>query len=213
VHYFGFKNQNIEEIVSLCKSKGIIVVEDCAHLYNYNNYDLSVAGTFGDFVFYSLHKFLPIKTGGILVQNNPSLVKPKKLSVDLKINYSFEIASYDLRSIVAKRIANFNLMDSLINNINGVYCLKQLNTGDIPHNYPIIVENGLREKLYFWLIDHGITLMALYYRLIDSIKIETYKSAHLISNSILNLPIHQDIGVSEIKHIVKLIDKGIKELS
>jgi len=213
VHYFGFKIHNIEEIVKLCKVNNMIVVEDCAHLYNYNTYDLSAAGTFGDFVFYSLHKFFPLKTGGLLVQNNLNILKPKKQLDNLKMNYPYELASYDLRKIVKKRIDNYNLMESLIQNINGIHSLKQLNKDDIPHNFPIIVENGLREKLYFWLIDNDITLIALYYRLINSIDIEEYKSSHFISNSILNLPIHQDIGEIEIKHITKLINKGIKELS
>ena len=56
VHYFGFKISNIEEISRLCKERGVIVVEDCAHLYTHNINYLSNAGTFGDFVFYSLQK-------------------------------------------------------------------------------------------------------------------------------------------------------------
>ena len=48
VHYFCFISQNIEDIAILCKQYEVILVEDCAHLYNFNSYAYSNAGTFGD---------------------------------------------------------------------------------------------------------------------------------------------------------------------
>ena len=213
VHYFGFRIKNIEEIVEVCKANNVTVVEDCAHLFAYNVNDLSDAGNYGDFAFYSLHKFFPIDQGGAYVQNNLELKTPNTSGLKLTQDYCQLLVSYNVDAIADKRIKNFKYIDRLIKNIDGVRPLMTLNENDIPHNYPIIVENNLREKLYFWLIDRGITLTALYYRLIDSIEKDVYKEMHDISNSILNLPIHQDMNEQDIRHLVEQINEGILELS
>src|SRR5690554_891162 len=69
IHYFGFKISNLNEIVSLCKKNNIIVVEDCAHLYNYNYRNGSSVDGGGDYAFYSLHKIFPLREGGLLLKN------------------------------------------------------------------------------------------------------------------------------------------------
>jgi hypothetical protein len=65
----GFKIQNNDEIVAYCKRKGIWVVEDCAHYFNY--YEERESGLAKpDFTFYSGHKFFLAKSGGILVNHS-----------------------------------------------------------------------------------------------------------------------------------------------
>jgi dTDP-4-amino-4,6-dideoxygalactose transaminase len=205
VHYFGFKIHNIEEIVKVCKKYNVTVVEDCAHLYNYNLFEYSDAGTFGDFTFYSLHKNFPLKNGGMVVQNNTDILQPNFSIIQLLNNCSKKLFSYDAKAIADKRRENFRILDKLVQNIKGIQPLKNLEEGDIPHSYPILVDNGLRERLYFWLIDKNITLIALYYRLIPALQIEKYANMQKLSNSILNLPIHQDIDEEELRKIVNKI--------
>ncbi len=212
VHYFGFRIQNIEDIVKLCKKYDLIVVEDCAHLYNYNMYNYSDAGTFGDYAFYSLHKYFPLREGGLLVQNNLNALKLNYSEIGLNDYFSKIIIEYQIESIADKRIKNFKLLDELLLNVKGVKPLKLLGQGDIPHNYPILVENGLREKLYFWLFDKGIPLIALYYRLIDPLQDEQFTDMTYLSNNILNLPVHQDMNNDDIKELVRLIEDGIMQL-
>ena len=209
VHYFGFKIQNIDSISKLCKSNGIIVVEDCAHMYTYNLNEISDVGTFGDFCFYSLHNNVPFKMGGLLVQNNIKLNKVDQLS-DLNIGYN--VINYDAKSIAIKRIENFNFLHQLMSSIEGVSPLKSLDIGDIPHTYPIIICDGLREKLYFKLINQNIPVIALYYRLINPLLQEQFKVMQFISNNILNLPIHQDIEKKDLLIIADLIKELIIEL-
>ena len=207
VHYFGFKIKNIEEIVSLCKKYNVIVVEDCAHLYNYNLLDISDVGSFGDFVFYSLHKNFPLKNGGLLVQNNMKLKSPTNNEIQLEHNFIFQLHQYDAKLIALKRLENYRILDDEIKNIEGVSRLKSLAQNDVPHTYPIIVGNDLREKLYFWLAEKHMTVIALYYRLIDPLNNEYYNEMQNISNSILNLPIHQDIS----KNDINILIEGIKQ--
>lgn len=204
VHYFGYKIDNIVEVVRLCKHYNLLVVEDCAHLYNYSNFNISDAGLFGDFTFYSLHKFFPIKSGGLLMQNNSDINRIDCSKIVLKLNYDEKFIAYNSKEIVNKRIENFRLLHTLIVDIPGIKPLKTLKKGDIPHTYPVIVENGLREKLYFWMIKNEITLIALYYRLINPLQQANFYAMVNLSNNILNLPIHQDIEQTD---LVKLVAK------
>ena len=213
VHYFGFKIQNIEEIVKVCKKYNIIVVEDCAHLYNYNLLEFSDAGTFGDFAFYSLHKNFPFEKGGMLVQNNLEIKSPHFTTTKTTQQLATQLIKYDVKMIAEKRKKNFKTIQKLFCNIEGIESFKELKEGDIPHNYPILVKNGLREKLYFWLLDNNVPLIALYYCLIIPLQDEKYTSMKNISDNILNLPVHQDIILEEIEIIIELIKKGILELS
>jgi dTDP-4-amino-4,6-dideoxygalactose transaminase len=212
VHYFGFQIENINEVLYVCKKHGLIVVEDCAHLFNYSIYDYSKAGTYGDFTFYSLHKNFPLSKGGMLVQNNLEIKKPNFNKIDVDASLCKKVFSYNIKSIADKRRDNFKRIHNQIINIEGVKPLKTLSLDDIPHNYPMIVENNLREKLYFWLIEKQVTLIALYYRLIDPLKKEKYESMNDLSRNILNLPVHQDITEDEISKITSLVKQGILEL-
>lgn len=203
VHYFGFKIQNINEIVTLCKQYNVVVVEDCAHLYNLNLHDYSDVGNFGDYAFYSLHKNFPFDNGGILVQNGSKVCV--KLEIKHKTGFNENLMCYNASEIAKKRIDNYNKIDLLIKSVKGVKPLKVIKKGDIPHTYPILVENGLREKLYFWLIDKNITLIALYYRLIPELQNEMFTNMKFISDNILNLPIHQDISNNDINIMIDKI--------
>ncbi|MFL1012245.1 DegT/DnrJ/EryC1/StrS family aminotransferase [Flavisericum labens] len=207
VHYFGFKIQNIADIINLCRKHNIMIVEDCAHLYNYNMFHLSDAGTFGDYAFYSLHKNFPLKDGGLLVQNNGDYSDFDNSFIETENNYPEILAAYNTCSIAKKRIENFEFLESLVSNISGIVPLKKLSKGDIPHNYPIVVKGNLREKLYFWLIEKDMTLIALYYRLIEPLNANEYKRMQNLSNNILNLPIHQDIEKQDLLLLINKIEE------
>lgn len=213
VHYFGFKIQNITAISRLCKQHNVLIVEDCAHLYNYNILNYSDVGTYGDFAFYSLHKFFPFQNGGMFIQNNLEIKIPNFSNIKLTSKLYRQFIKYDAKAIADKRIENFMIMDKLIKNIAGLKPLRKIKQGDIPHNYPIIIENDLREKLYFWLLYRKIPLIALYYRLINPLQNKLYLTMKGISDNILNLPIHQDMNDEEIEHVIDLLKQGLADLS
>lgn len=212
VHYFGFQIPEVDKIIQICNKYNVIVVEDCAHLYTHNLSNMSNAGYYGDYTFYSLHKNIPLEYGGMLLVNNNVLNIETKHSDRIDIDYFHALQSYDVQAISIKRKLNFRLMTDLLKDISGIKIMIEIQESDIPHTLPIIVENGLREKLYFWLIDHGITLIALYYRLIDPLQQNRYKEMLYISDSILNLPIHQDMNSESITHVVNMLKRGLKEL-
>lgn len=67
IHYLGWP-QPMHELVSLCRERGIILIEDCA-LSMFSEMDGQPLGTFGDYAVFCLHKSLPVPHGGLLVQN------------------------------------------------------------------------------------------------------------------------------------------------
>lgn len=87
-----------------------------------------------------------------------------------------------------------------------------LEDGDVLRDFPILVENGLREKLYFQLLDWEVPTTALYYRLIDPLKGSGFESMQNISADILNLPIHQDIEREDLKIMVDRLVAALKAI-
>ena len=76
VHIGGHIAFQINEISSLCKEKGVILIEDCAHAHG-ASWNSKKAGTWGDAGVYSFYATKTISTGegGMLVTNNMDLVE------------------------------------------------------------------------------------------------------------------------------------------
>jgi perosamine synthetase len=81
-HYFGFA-QPLDVIVSLCRERGITLIEDCAHAL-FSTGPAGPLGTEGDYAVFSFRKSLPLADGGGLVSlragPRPVLVSPPALS-------------------------------------------------------------------------------------------------------------------------------------
>jgi perosamine synthetase len=64
INYFGFLQPFRNELRSLCRDRGVVLIEDCAHSL------LTVgSGEAGDLCIYSFRKFLPVPDGGGLKIN------------------------------------------------------------------------------------------------------------------------------------------------
>jgi dTDP-4-amino-4,6-dideoxygalactose transaminase len=151
----------------------------------------------GDCSIYALHKVMPLEKGGLLRVNNPKfnyLCQSKISSVSAE---ELQALTYiDYGKIITKRIENYKKLAcklSLINQITLIYPCLPDNT--IPLNLPILVDDSLREKLYFKLIELNVPVVALYYRMIKQIKITEFPMSYQLANNILNFPIHQEIDL------------------
>lgn len=73
-HIGGWVNPEIAKIAKLCKDKGIVLIEDCAHSLGSTLNDQHT-GTFGDAGVYSLYatKTIPVGEGGIIVTQDKEL--------------------------------------------------------------------------------------------------------------------------------------------
>jgi hypothetical protein len=171
-------------------------------------------GTIGDFTVYSLHKFLPLEKGGILRVNNGNFgIAPVETSDRLESDLVQRLMGYNLFEVLEKRLENYSLLHNLLVGESRIEIMYDLHEGDVPHDFPILVKNGLREKLYFSLMEMGIPTTALYYRLIDDIKSQGFEGMQEISKNILNLPIHQDVVKADLELMAEKIKLALNKLN
>jgi len=205
IHYFGFCQNDMGKIISLCINNNVVLIEDCAHSMM-SEIKIGKLGSLGDFSIFSIHKFLASMDGGCLQVNNSSylyLLKetpdtiPKNETVNLVANSNYNL-------IRQKRRRNYIDLVHLIGGISRIKVMfSDLPDGISPHNLPIIILDGKREEVYFKLIDSGIPVIALYYKLINPILDGYYPDSKYISDNILNLPIHQDMETEDIKKVAQ----------
>ena len=209
IHYFGFLHCDIEWVSEICNNNNVLMIEDCAHAFSsmYKNIPL---GSFGDFSFFSIHKFLATEDGGILKVNNKDFHFPiiNDASRRIKLETLEQLSKSKISEISNIRISNYNYYIEKLKDFEKIELLyPELPQGIVPVNFPVIVKGNKREKLYFKLMEEKIPTIALYYRLINFIDKEKYPASYYLSNNILNLPIHQDILPEDIDNIVEKLSE------
>lgn len=200
VHYFGFKDNNLEVLKKYAVEKGFIIIEDCAHaLYSfYKCPDYS-----SDFILFSLHKMLPFKNGGLVLSQKYTLATLKRGKKEL-LNYDFE-------GISNRRRENYLYLENKIKKVNNndIQLLYASLGNNIPQTLPVIISSlSLRDHLYFELNKRNIGVVSLYHQLIEPLSL--FSNEIEISNHILNLPIHQDIGENEIDYYFNVMINLLK---
>jgi dTDP-4-amino-4,6-dideoxygalactose transaminase len=103
VHIGGHISFQVEEIASLCRKKGIILLEDCAHAHG-ASWNENRTGSWGDAGIYSFYATKTISTGegGMLVTQNRDLVKfAKKYRNYGKFEYNVEGLNYRMSEFTA----------------------------------------------------------------------------------------------------------------
>jgi len=201
IHYFGFCPNDMDMIHQICRKHNVILVEDCAHAFQFNSVHQRL-GKYGDYSFYSIHKHIATSSGGILRINNEKIDLVSIETQDRAPQDALEqLIRTDLDRVAEARRRNYLLYERLLSPQPGFEPMYVLREKDVPQTFPIRVKNNEREKLYFHLMGKEMIVIALYYRLIDEIKIELFPKSHLISQEILNLPVHQDITTEDIESI------------
>lgn len=103
VHIGGHIALQINEITELCKNKGILLIEDCAHAHG-ASWNGKRAGTWGDAGIYSFYSTKTISTGegGMLVSGNRDLINyAKKYRNYGKPEYEVEGLNYRMSEFTA----------------------------------------------------------------------------------------------------------------
>ena len=216
IHYFGFFQRNILSLRDHCIKEKIILIEDCAHAFNglFRKDNELFPGQIGNYAFYSIHKYLPTKDGGVGYAKAPFILSSKNHLGDISQETFSQVNLADIDAIKTKRLNNYNYMLKLLRKNNKDYSIlhEKLDAETIPLNFPLIIHNKKRENLYFKLIEYKIPVIALYYRLIEQIDKNIHPISYSISQDILNLPTHQDIEIADIELMVttlhKILDNG-----
>ena len=204
VHYFGYVDPKINEIVSYAKKNNIIIIEDCAHAF-FTDFIDNKCGNYGDYCIYSLHKMFPYNDGGMLKVNNYS----KKINLVSEKNYN--IFEYNIFGIANKRKHNAKI---LYNELKDNELIKILKYDEMitPQTFPIIIDEKFKEKFYFRMNEIGYQIVALYFRMIPQINCNEYPISYCISKKILNLPVHQDINDDDLIEMCSLLKKVVLEV-
>lgn len=194
VHYFGFVDAKYNEITNWLTEKEMFYVEDCAHAW-LTDLIGGACGRKGAFSFYSLHKLLPLSTGGIMVNNTTE-------NTDNSNNPFFGL-DYDLFSIYSIRRSNFNYLTKLLKDVNGITLIyDELDEGICPQTLPVIVEKFDRTTLYQKMNDKGFGMVSLYHTMIKQLENSKSEAATTLSQKIINFPLHQDVSKQDIDEMV-----------
>ena len=203
VHYFGFIDSKYTQITNWLINNNVFFVEDSAHAW-LTDLIGGKSGRKGNYSFYSLHKLLPLSTGGIMVNNDPK--SNKNIS---RMNPFLEF-NYDLFSIFNIRRSNYKYLSDKLKDVAGIEVIyKNLEEGICPQTLPIIVENYDRDLLYHEMNKKGFGLVSLYHTMIESLKKHNSKASSELSKKIINLPIHQDVEVEQMDKMVIELKKKL----
>lgn len=199
IHYFGFKDKNVNEIKKYALANKIRIIEDFAHAFF--TFYLNPKIDF-DYAFFSLHKMFPFNSGGLLISKD---------ILNYKNNYCYNPFDYNIYEIIQKRIINYNFLYKHLLDINEIKILKKNVNDQVPQTFPILLPSeDIRNYLYFHLNECGFGVVSLYHTLIKEIS-KNYITEQYISKHILNLPIHQDVKLEDLKKLVDKIKSILKK--
>jgi dTDP-4-amino-4,6-dideoxygalactose transaminase len=194
IHYFGFKDNQLEMIKKMAKTNGLAIIEDYAHAFFtfLKNPEIDF-----DYGIFSIHKLLPYKDGGALLSKSP---------LEFSNGIFYDLFRFDLAAIAHKRRENFCFILEKLKQEKGLPLepLHQSIGSMTPQTFPLLVDNEkLRDALYFAMNEEGYGLVSLYHELIEEIDKLSFKDAYRISKRIINLPVHQDASAAQLNGMME----------
>jgi dTDP-4-amino-4,6-dideoxygalactose transaminase len=137
IHYAGWP-QPMNEIVNLCRRRGMLLVEDCA-LALLSDTGGRPLGSFGDWSVFCLYKTLPLPNGALLVQNGPRLESLERLvlrdaGAASVLGRTAELLVQRLRGRANGVGAALQAVKRGVGRAAGVLSVRRANVGDIGFN-------------------------------------------------------------------------------
>jgi dTDP-4-amino-4,6-dideoxygalactose transaminase len=213
VHWFGLPHADLDQVRALCCAHQVLLVEDCAHVpWPMANAHIS-PGRVGDAAIYSFHKVYGGDSGGALVWNREREAKGSiQVAQTCPSSVLEDMLRSNLPAIFRHRQGLYQDYVAGLKNIDGLRVMYPEIGNHVPHDCPVLIEDGLRQPLYFALMEEGIPLTALYYRLIDEIEEARFPHGFGVSRSILNFPVHQGVSADMASHIIETTSRLLGEL-
>lgn len=215
IHFFGHIQPNYADAVRLMHKWGAWVLEDCAHAL-FTDLVTGVTGRLGDASVLSLHKLLPVSSGGALLLNSSE--RWARAEFDAPEVPQTSLWGFDLPAIAAKRRCNTAALAELLGPLAGRAdpLWPQLRDEDIMQTYPVLLPRANRDRVYEQMNARGYGVVSLYHTLVTGISPEDYPLSHALSTSILNLPVHQDLQPAQladlVAHLGTVLDESEPEL-
>jgi dTDP-4-amino-4,6-dideoxygalactose transaminase len=202
IHYFGYVDPCYEEAIKIAREHGVFVLEDEAHAM-LSDLVGGVCGRLGDASIYSLHKILPVESGGAAVINDPESELAQALEAGP--DSSLPLCDFDLYGIAHQRRANSLVLDKLVRDLAPE--VEPLwgapGCGEFPQSYPVLIRNGSRDRIYREMNAAGFGVVSLYHTLIEPISAARFPTSAKVSRHILNLPVHQDASEEALESMVR----------
>jgi dTDP-4-amino-4,6-dideoxygalactose transaminase len=212
INYFGFLISNREEVFELLRLHGVVTIEDFAHLLAPLRNRRQVKNL-ADIEIYSLHKTIGSNFGGGAVCTNFSSQQNIRETISTADCVAY--AHADLDYIAKKRIRNYNWLNKRFHSINQTKCRFFFDDGRkpiLPLNYPVrLISSASRHSLYTQLRTGNVFPTALYHRLVPDIKFSDFPVSAEVSGTILNLPVHQDVELHQLKALMQIVEKFSNE--
>lgn len=121
----------------------------------------------------------------------------------------------DIPSIIEKRIANWKLLCSFLedhrligNLLSPIY--DNLSLGDVPLGFPVKVEDGKRDKLRRYLSERHI-YCPIHWALSHLNDSDEWNTEKNLSQSILTLPLDQRLEEEHLEYMVQTLDSFVEE--
>lgn len=210
IHYFGFPDPRLSELVTLARAAGAKVLEDEAHAM-LSDWIGGVCGRFGDAAIMSLHKLLPVPSGGLLIVNRhvDDNEKPRFGGTGPFAG----LLEHDYASIATVRRRNAETLIEMLKPLAGRVDLlfDTLPPGIIPQTLPILIRRISRDRLYFDMNAAGFGVVSLYHTLVDAISTDEFPESHEMSRHIMNMPVHQDIRPGQLHAMVAELARLLRQ--
>ncbi|MCX5743405.1 MAG: DegT/DnrJ/EryC1/StrS family aminotransferase [Proteobacteria bacterium] len=212
IHYFGHVDPGYREAVALARRYGALIVEDEAHAMLTDLYG-GTCGRLGDVCLFSLHKLLPMPTGGALVVNpsGRALVEGLASAPDPSIRAPWD---FDLHAMVAARRANAALLAELLAPLAGrVDPLWTLPPEEVPQTFAVKIRGVSRDVLYERMNARGFGVVSLYHTMITPLSIDEFPISHELARTVMNLPVHQEATADSLRALVVELGRQLELLA
>ena len=200
IHYFGYVDPGYETVIALARDAGLRIIEDEAHAM-LSDLIGGACGRLGDACIYSLHKLLPVSSGGMLVRNR---------AADAEDGFQ-TFFNHDLAAISVKRRQNALALAGLVQDLEDeVKPLFDWALGDeVPQTFPVLLRRANRNGVYKYMNDAGFGVVSLYHTMIAPINDGDFPEAVSLSRQILNLPVHQDATANDMGALVNQLKDSL----
>jgi len=211
IHYFGFPDPNVVRAAEISKAAGAFVVEDEAHAL-YSDLIGKACGRLGEASFFSLHKMLPLDSGGVVLYNRSRWCRGKYARTNLD-SRSANLIIYDLAYISHIRIRNTSYLLEKLKSLSSylIVLRSKIPAGVVPQSFPVLLKKAPRDEIYAAMNKEGYGVISLYHTLIPEVREDIFPSAHWISKRILNLPVHQDVTRDGLDSFVSTLKSLLKK--
>jgi dTDP-4-amino-4,6-dideoxygalactose transaminase len=206
IHYFGYVDPSASAAIRFAREHGVVVLEDEAHAM-LTDLVRGGSGRLGEAAIFSLHKLLPVKSGGALVWNEGPPSSCRRESHTGGNETTDVLGDYDLWAISETRRENARRIHELIGSL-GEHVEPLWGApakSEVPQTYPVVIRSLSRDDLYFKMNELGYGVTSLYHTLIPEITLEQFPESHALAKRIFNLPVHQDIEAGQVDAMIEAL--------